>query len=63
MWSAQQQGNQLRVFNAETGAPYFTIQINGNLLSGFFINGNTLSINYSTGITEIWNLANRSKIR
>lgn len=63
MYSAKQSNNQIRVFNALTGAPHFNIPIQSKELANFWINGNTLTINLVTGITQIWDLTKRSKIR
>lgn len=62
-YSAKPTGDFLQVFNALTGAPHFSVQIGSRGLHTYFMNGNTLTITYKTGVTEVWDLTKRQKLR
>lgn len=53
----------IQTYNALTGAPHFFISTASRRISNFFVNGNTLVINFDSNTTEIWNLTKRQKIR
>jgi len=63
MYSVKPIPNFLQIFNALTGAPHFSVHVNNKKLHTYFINGNTLTVNYDGGIVEIWDLTKRQKIR
>lgn len=62
-YSAKPTGDFLQVFNALTGAPYFSIHIRPRGLLTYFMNGNTLTITYKDNTTEIWDITKRTKLR
>jgi len=62
-YSARPVKDFLQVFDALTGAPYFSIHLGSRELSSFFMNGNTLTVTYKSGTTEVWNLTKRQKVR
>lgn len=53
----------IQIYNALTGAPHFFISTSSRRVSNFYINGNTLVVNFDSNITEIWDLTKRQKIR
>ena len=62
-YSARPQGKFLQIFNALTGAPHFSIHVGERQLTGYFMNGNTLTVTYDFNVTEVWDLTKRQKIR
>ena len=62
-YSAKPTGDFLQIFNALTGAPHFSIHVGSRGLGTYFMSGNTLTITYKTGITEVWDLTKRQKLR
>jgi len=62
-YSARPTGDFLQFFNALTGAPYFSIHTGARGLQNYSMSGNTVTVTYKTGITEVWDLSKRSKIR
>jgi WD40 repeat protein len=62
MYYATVKDSTIYIYNAETGAPHFTIPVQGTLTS-YNANGNTLSVCYNDGRVEFYNLEKRSRIR
>jgi hypothetical protein len=61
MYYARFNDRMLWIHEAASGAPWFTIGINDNMLD-YDVNGNTLVINYSNYV-EVYDLNSRSRIR
>ena len=55
--------NFLQIFNALTGAPYFSIHIGQRGLTTYFMSGSTLTVTFKTGVSEVWDLNNRRLMR
>ena len=53
----------LQIFDAMTGANWFSISFGTRGLGTYFISGNILNITFKNGQTEIWDLVKRRKIR
>ena len=51
------------MFNALTGVYHFYISPASRKVHTFFVNGNTLTVNYENNVIEIWDLTKRQKIR
>ena len=62
-YSAKLTGDFLQIFNALTGAPYFSIHIGSRGLTTYFMSGSTLTITYKTNVSEVWDLNKRQKLR
>ena len=62
-YSAKPTGDFLQIFNALTGAPYFSIHIGQRGLTTYFMSGSTLTVTFKTGVSEIWDLNNRRLLR
>jgi hypothetical protein len=62
-YSARDMGNYIQIFDARTGAPWFSVTYSGRRLNTYFINGSTLSVVYDNGVTEIWDCERRCRVR
>jgi hypothetical protein len=62
-YSTRQVGNSIQVFDAMTGAPHFMISIAYKDMTQCYINGNTLTLSFKSGIVEVWDLDHRCRIR
>jgi hypothetical protein len=62
-YSAKYTGDFVQVFDALTGAPHFSIHVGARGLTTYFMSGSTFTITYKTGVTEVWDLNNRQKLR
>jgi hypothetical protein len=64
MYYITDRGNELVIHEAASGAPHFTVWINhdGKAIS-YNLSGTTLSVSYSNGMTEVFDVHNRNRIR
>jgi len=62
-YSAKPTGDFLQIFNALTGAPYFSIHIGQRGITTYFMSGSTLTVTFKTGVSEVWDLNKRQKLR
>jgi hypothetical protein len=61
-YSAKPSGGFLKIYDALTGAPHFSISTKSGLMT-YFMSGNTLTVTYKDNRTEVWDLTKRRKIR
>jgi hypothetical protein len=61
-YTIRQNGSQLQVYNALTGAPVFTISTGSDMVN-WQISGETCTVYYRNGSTQVWSLSNRNRIR
>jgi hypothetical protein len=62
MYYVNLQRDSLWIHESATGAPHFTIPLYGQL-TFHNTNGNTLTMCYSNGTVEVWDMESRSRIR
>ena len=61
-YTIRQNGAQLQVYNAMTGAPIFTIGGIGPIHS-WSISGETVTIYSPNGTAQVWDLSRRTRLR
>ena len=62
-YAARPISGALQIVDALTGAPWMSVSTGSRGLASYNVNGSTLTITYQTGVTEIWDLDKRYKLR
>lgn len=63
VYAARPISGALQIVDALNGTPWMSISTGSRGLASYNVNGYTLAITYQTGVTEIWDLDKRTKLR